>query len=111
MAAITENYSLGMHAELDKIDSELKKLWAQGEGAMTRASLVNLAVYSEEPDSLEKNTQLIAKIAENHACRAIVIGADCKAKQNRVEAWISAHCNATRPGRNQICSEQISSLL
>src|SRR5881394_491055 len=54
MVAITENYSLGLHVELDKIDSELKKLWAQSQGAMTRASLVNLAVYSEVPGSLER---------------------------------------------------------
>src|SRR5438445_10006086 len=111
MAAIAENYSLGLQVELGKIDSELKKLWAQSEGAMTRASLVNLAVYSEAPGSLEKNSQLIAKIAENHACRAIVIGADCKTKENRIEAWISAHCHISRTGSKQICSEQISFLL
>src|SRR5436189_3512135 len=111
MPPVAENYSLGFQVELNKIDSELKKLWAQGEGAMTRASLVNLAVYSEAPGSLEKNTQLIAKIAENHACRAIVIGADCKTKENRVEAWISAHCHISRTGSKQICSEQISFLL
>src|SRR6266516_410767 len=111
MPAITEHYSLGRQVELDKIDSELKELWAQTEGAMTRASLVNLAVYSEISDSLEPNTQLIAKLAENHACRAIVIGADCKPKTNRVEAWISAHCHVSRAGSKQICSEQISFLL
>jgi len=111
MPTITETYSLGLQVELDEIDSELKKLWAQSEGATTRASLVNLAVYSEVPGSLDKNTQLIAKIAENHACRAIVIGADCKAKTNRVEAWISAHCHVSRTGSQQICSEQISFLL
>src|SRR5438128_10278019 len=111
MSPVAGNYSLGFQVELNKIDSELKKLWAQGEGAMTRASLVNLAVYSEAPGSLEKNTQLIAKIAENHACRAIVIGADCKTKENRVEAWISAHCHISRAGSKQICSEQLSFLL
>ena len=108
---LSETYSLGASVELGKIDRELKKLWEQGEGAMTRASLVNLAVYSEQPGSLEKNTQLIAKITENHACRAIVIGADCKAKENRVEAWISAHCHVSRAGSKQVCSEQISFLL
>ena len=111
MPTIAENYSLGLQVEIDRIEKELKNLWAQSEGAMTRASLVNLAVYSEAPRSLEKNTQLIAKIAENHTCRAIVIGADCKAKENRVEAWISAHCHVSRAGRKQICSEQISFLL
>lgn len=111
MPAITESYSLGVSVGLNKIDQELKKLWEQSEGAMTRASLVNLAVYSEEAGSLEKNTQLVAKIAENHACRAIVIGADCKARENRVEAWISAHCHVSRAGSKQVCSEQISFLL
>lgn len=106
--AITENYSLGLPVEIGQIDRELKKLWAESAGAMTRASLINLAVYSEMPGSLEKNTQLIAQIAENHACRALVIGADCKAKENRVEAWISAHCHISRAGSKQICSEQLS---
>ncbi|HEV2995009.1 MAG TPA: glucose-6-phosphate dehydrogenase assembly protein OpcA [Chthoniobacterales bacterium] len=108
MPATTENYSLGLQVEVGKIDQELKKLWQQGEGAMTRASLINLAVYSEAPGSLEKNTQLVAKIAENLACRAIVIGADCQATQSRVEAWISAHCHVSRVGSEQICSEQLS---
>ena len=111
MPAISETHSLGISVEIDKIEKELKKLWEQSEGAMTRASLVNLAVYSEALDSLEKNTQLIAKIAENHTCRAIVIEADCNAKDNRVEAWISAHCHISRTGSKQICSEQISFLL
>ena len=111
MPATAETYSLGLPVEIGKIDKELKKLWAESEGAMTRASLVNLAVYSEAPGSLEKNTQIIAKIAENHACRAIVIDADCKAKENRVEAWISAHCHISRAGSKQICSEQLSFLL
>jgi len=108
MPAIAENYSLGLAVEIGKIDKELKKLWAESEGSMTRASLINLAIYSEAPGSLEKNTQIIAKIAENHACRAIVIGANCKAKENRVEAWLSAHCHISRAGGKKICSEQLS---
>src|SRR5712692_5356373 len=108
MPAIAENYSLGLAVEIGKIDKELKKLWAESEGSMTRASMINLAIYSEAPGSLEKNTQIIAKIAENHACRAIVIGANCKAKENRVEAWLSAHCHISRAGGKKICSEQLS---
>src|SRR5216110_1749517 len=111
MPAIAETYSLGLPVEVSKIDQELKKLWQESQGAATRASLVNLAVYSENAGSLNKNTQLMAKITENHACRAIVIGADCKAKENRLEAWISAHCHVSRAGSKQVCSEQISFLL
>ena len=78
MPAAAETYSLGAPVEIGKIEQELKKLWREGEGAMTRASLMNLAVYSEEPGSLQNNTQLMARITENHACRAIVIEADCR---------------------------------
>ena len=108
MAPIAETYSLGLPVEIGSIDHELKKLWWESEGAMTRASLMNLAVYSEEPGSLKKNTQLMARITENHACRAIVIEADCNAQEDGVDAWISAHCHVSRAGSKQVCSEQIS---
>src|SRR5256714_1743020 len=111
MPAIAETYSLGLPVEVSKIDQELKKLWQESQGAATRASLVNLAVYSENAGSLNKNTQLMAKITENHACRAIVIEADCKAQENRVESWISAHAHVSRAGSKQVVSEQISFLL
>ena len=111
MPAVAETYSLGAPVAISKIDPELKKLWQDSAGAMTRASLMNLAVYSEKPGSLNNNTQLMAKITENHACRAIVVEADCNATDDRVDAWISAHCHVSHAGNKQICSEQISFLL
>ena len=111
MPAIAETYSLGLPVEVSKIDQELKKLWQESEGAASRASLINLAVYSEDAGSLSKNTQLMANITENHACRAIVIEADCGADDDLVSAWISAHCHVSSVGGKQVCSEQISFLL
>ncbi|HEY2124788.1 MAG TPA: glucose-6-phosphate dehydrogenase assembly protein OpcA [Chthoniobacterales bacterium] len=107
MPAPVESYSPGLPVEIGKIDKELKKLWEQNEGA-TRASLVNLAVYNEAPDSLPGNTRLISEFTQNLACRAIVIEANPTAKENQVEAWISAHCHISRAGSKQICSEQLS---
>jgi glucose-6-phosphate dehydrogenase assembly protein OpcA len=111
MATGAEEVSLGLPVEIGKIDRELKKLWAESGGAMTRASLMNLAVYSEAPGSLPRNTEIIFKITEDHVCRAIVIGVNPDAKENRVEAWISAHCHVNRAGSKQVCSEQLSFLL
>src|SRR6266513_4113708 len=108
MPAIAETYSLGDQVAISKIDTKLKKLWQDSAGAMTRASLMNLAVYSEEPGSLNNNTQLMARITQNHACRAIVIEADCQSLEDRVDAWISAHCHVSGGGNKQVCSEQIS---
>jgi glucose-6-phosphate dehydrogenase assembly protein OpcA len=111
MATAAEEVSLGLPVEIGKIDRELKKLWAESGSAMTRASLMNLAVYSEAPGSLPRNTEIIFRITEDHACRAIVISANPAAKENRVEAWISAHCHVSRAGSKQVCSEQLSFLL
>ena len=105
MPAAAETYSLGLSVEISEIDQELKKLWQESKGA-TRASLVNLAVYSEDAGSLNTNTQLMAKITENHACRAIVIEADCDADSDHVSTWISAHCHLSSVGSKQVCSEQ-----
>ncbi len=108
MSATAETFAAGMPVELGKIDRELKKLWEQGGEMMARASLINLAVYSEAPDSLSANTQIIARITEDHACRAIVIAAAPSETEDRVEAWISAHCHVSRAGTKHVCSEQIS---
>lgn len=108
MATSAESFALGMPVEIAKIGRELKKLWDQGGEVMCRASLMNLAVYSEAPGSLSANTALIAKVTEDHACRAIVIAADPSAQEDRVEAWISAHCHVSRAGSKHICSEQLS---
>jgi glucose-6-phosphate dehydrogenase assembly protein OpcA len=103
--------SPGVPVEIDKIDRELKQLWAEGGGTKTRASLINLAIYSEAPGSLPENTRIISEITEDHACRAIVIAANPNAKENRVEAWINVHCHVSREGSKQVCSEQLSFLL
>ena len=97
-----------MPAEIGRIEKELKKLWADSEGALTRASLINLAVYSETKGSLAENTSLMSQVTESHACRAIVIEADTHAADNQAQAWISAHCHVSRAGSRQVCSEQIS---
>lgn len=107
-APVEQSVAAGIPVEIGKIDRELKKLWEQGGEMMARASLINLALYSEAPDSLERNTQLIAQIAENHACRALVIAAEPAAENDRVEAWIGAHCHVSRAGSKHICSEQLS---
>ena len=80
LPAATETFSAGIPVEVGQIQRELKKLWDAGDGVMTRASLINLAVYSEAPDSLGKNTAILSRLTEEHACRAIVIAADPSAQ-------------------------------
>jgi hypothetical protein len=58
----------GLPVEIGRIDKELGKLWEASDDTKTRASLINLVVYSEKEASLSSNTEVISAIAGKHAC-------------------------------------------
>jgi len=111
MADAIANLTQGLPVEIGRIDRELKRLWQEGEGAATRASLINFAVYCEGAEAMRQTTGLIAQITRDHACRAILIGLDPDTAGADVQACISAHCHLSRAGAKQVCCEQISFLL
>jgi len=98
----------GLPVEIGKIDKELGKLWEETGDTKTRASLINLAIYTETAESVAENTNLISQIAGEHACRALLIFANPGAPREEAKAWISAHCHLAGKGERQICSEQIT---
>jgi len=104
-AAVSEP---GLPVEIGQIDKELGRLWESSDDTKTRASLLNLVIYTEEPESLDCNTELISAIASQHAFRAILILADPGAAESGARAWITAHCHLAGKGGRQICSEQIT---
>ena len=103
--------SLGTPVEITQIGKELKKLWESSGGAMTRASLINFAVYCEGAEAAEVNTELISEFTREHACRALLVIAEPEAAETRVRAWINAHCHLTKAGAKHVCCEQISFLV
>lgn len=100
--------SAGLPVEIGRIDKELGKLWESSDDTKTRASLINLAIYTEDAASIAVNTEIIAEIAGQHACRAILILGNPGAPESQARAWISAHCHLVGKGGRQICSEQIT---
>lgn len=100
--------SPGLPVEIGRIDKELGRLWEESDDTKTRASLINLVIYTESADAVADNTALISKVAGQHACRAILIFANPSAAETGAKAWISAHCQQVGKGSRQICSEQIT---
>jgi glucose-6-phosphate dehydrogenase assembly protein OpcA len=98
----------GLPVEIGRIDQELGRLWEESGDTKTRASLINLAIFTEDATSVPANTALISDIAAEHACRAILIFANPDATSSQALAWISAHCHLAGKGERQICSEQIT---
>lgn len=102
--------ALGKPVALDKITLELEAFFGEDE-MLTRASLMNFAVFSESPGCLVDNHELIREITRSHACRALLICVAPHETENRVRSWIEALCELNDRGGKMVCSEQVSFLL
>lgn len=100
---------LGTEVPLPKIDRALQEIWASDE-AKTRASLINFAIYSEDPEMLSRNNDRLERITADHSCRALLITCLPEVQPPRARAWINALCRPYQ-GKQVVCSEQISFLL
>lgn len=104
--------SRGLPVPVDAITRELAKLWRQGEGVMTRASMLNFVICCRGETALDRNTALMSELVQTHACRAIVLAAaPAMAAAPQVAAWVGAHCHISRAGAKQVCCEQITLLV
>lgn len=100
---------LGLETPIARIDRALKEFWTEDE-AKTRASLINLAIYTEDGTELGRANDILEHVAARHACRAILILALPDAEPPRARAWIQALCRPYQ-GKQAVCSEQISFVL
>ncbi|MFZ4765154.1 MAG: glucose-6-phosphate dehydrogenase assembly protein OpcA [Roseimicrobium sp.] len=100
---------LGQEVPLGKVDKALKELWGKDD-ARTKASLMNFAIYSEDPASIAANTRLLGEITQEHACRGLLILVLPSNAPPSARAWITAHCQL-HEGHKSICSEQVSFVL
>ncbi len=100
---------LGKEVAVKQIDRELHEFFASDTG-IARASLINLAIYSESVDRVQRNTNVIEELTREHACRALLIVSQPEGEM-AARAWVQAHCNIDACGKKAVCSEQVSFLL
>ncbi len=106
-----EFFGPGVAVDIPKIPRELKKLWQDSAGIATRASRLNLVIYSAAAHSLRENTAVVQGVAREHAHRSVIIAAKpdrTDGGDQEVRAWINAHCQISKTGAKQRCSEQIA---
>ena len=100
---------LGLETPISGIRRSLNQLW-EGDEAKTRASLINLAIYTEDSAVLADDHAMLEKVAAEHACRAMLILALPKVQPPRARSWIQALCRPYQ-GKQAVCSEQITFIL
>ncbi len=105
---------LGQEVGLTRIEKALQALFAgddSPQGGLARASLINLALYNENPDELERDAGILAELTNETACRSLLIHADTRSSESGARAWVQAHCQVDRSGAKTVCTEQISFFL
>jgi glucose-6-phosphate dehydrogenase assembly protein OpcA len=65
-------------------------------------------VYVDCANAAREVSGLIAEVARQNPCRAVVMVMDPTASPARLMANVSAHCHLASDGEKQICSEQIT---
>lgn len=99
---------LGIPVPIANIERELAKLWDESNDHKSRASLINLMLYTEDRSAIEENTETINAITAEHACRVLLVLAEPHYTESSARAWIGAHCHFVGKGSRQLCSEQIT---
>ncbi len=105
---------LGQPVEISSIEKELQELFMDGDEdgtGVARASLINLALYSENQEELEKDASNMAELTSESACRSLLINADTKSPEMTAQVWVQVHCQINREGQKTVCTEQISFFL
>lgn len=100
---------LGKEVSVKQIDRELREFFASDTG-YARASLMNLAIYSESEERVGRNTEIIQELTREHACRALLIVSQTGGER-KIQSWVQAHCNIGSGGEKAVCSEQVTFLL
>jgi glucose-6-phosphate dehydrogenase assembly protein OpcA len=80
----------------------------EGKSTVSRASALTLLVYVDCANAAREVSGLIAEVARQNPCRAVVMVMDPTASPARLMANVSAHCHLASDGEKQICSEQIT---
>lgn len=101
--------------DVDQIEKELAAMWANacdGENGtrsgVTRACALNLIVYTTPLDNREALEELLSQVNEQHPGRTLILVADRKTAEPKLEAYVSTRCRVLGGTAKQICGEQIT---
>src|SRR5438094_6962109 len=116
--AEVEQFLSGKLTQVDvaSLERELRSLWSTASSdhpeanlrAVNRICVLNLILFSTDPDAETSAANVLDDITIAHPCRAL-LAISRPSQQKRLEAWVSARCHMPTPkSQKQICCEQIT---
>jgi glucose-6-phosphate dehydrogenase assembly protein OpcA len=117
-AAEVEEFLSGKltHVDMVSLQKELRALWTTAttddqdanHPAVARVCVLNLVLFSTDPDAETSAANILDDITVTHPCRAI-LAISRPSDASRLEAWVSARCHLpSARAAKQICCEQIT---
>jgi hypothetical protein len=112
-----ETFTAGgiLRVDVGAIERALTQLWKDaafsGEaeaGAVTRACLLNLVVWSPGGEAGRALPATISRVVAAHPSRVLLIEVEAGRPEDALEAFISAYCHRPAPGARQVCCEQVT---
>jgi glucose-6-phosphate dehydrogenase assembly protein OpcA len=110
--AAAGNVSQGI--DVGRLEKELAASWRRNAGGgeesgTTRVCVLNLIVYVASEAERARLDELLDVVTEHAPSRALVLIADRKSAEARLEAYISTRCQtASRGAGQQVCGEQVT---
>lgn len=94
------------------LERELTALWQQASAdedqGVIRASILNLLVYVPGASIAAEVDDLLTDITASHPSRAILMIADRKGAESRLEAQVTSRCTLPTGTSKQVCCEQVT---
>ena len=116
MVGAIQEFALGepRPANVAEIEAGISAMWrsaseaGDGKATVSKASALTLLVYVDCEEAARDVSNLIAEVARQNPCRAVMMVMDPKASPASLMATVSAHCHLASDGEKQVCSEQIT---
>jgi glucose-6-phosphate dehydrogenase assembly protein OpcA len=100
--------------DVEKIEQDIKAVWSKAsqtvaiDSAVSRACFSNLIVYTEDVGDEEKITETISEFVGKHPCRTILIIAQPRNNESKLEVSVSTHVKNPHGARKNVACEQIT---
>jgi glucose-6-phosphate dehydrogenase assembly protein OpcA len=111
-STIVEEIERRRQVDVPAIERELTELWKvaaqsdEGKNAVMRVCLLNLLIFTSDPETTGELSSVVAKVTEQSPCRAIIMIGDKTPGESHTSAWIASHCHLDDKMR-QVCCEEI----
>jgi glucose-6-phosphate dehydrogenase assembly protein OpcA len=101
MLSSSEQIKVSKTLDVEAVERQIAALWvktagvsAQQEGAVMRARVANLMIFTSTAAKLEEINAILTELSAAHPCRALVVASEREGVERDIEIYISSGCHS-----------------